>query len=485
MISAIVSRQIAPKLTESKSACIGISALCFIQACYGTLQYFGCLHSIQSGFDVVGSFDNPAGFAAVLAIGFPVGLSLLAKNKGAWQYVVGIMLAVIVIAIILSEFRSGLLAVVLSALAFGLFLHYKKVRKSLTKSYAKCVAVILAVGFAFGAFALYRQKPHSANGRLLIWKVSTDMIKDKPLLGHGYNSFQAKYMDYQASYFKAKPNSKYALLADNVKHPFNEFIKLAVEFGLVTLILVILAIALIVKRALRVDENGSALIITGLTTIAVFSCFSYPFQYTATYLLLAFYLSALLPKGKITLPYTPRAIFARCAVILSCAFLIFTASRWLYYELRWKTIADSSLRGNTEMMLPKYEELYHTSFRQKPLFLYNYGAELNYVHKHEESNKILLECAVKFNDYDLQMLMADNYMSLENFKQAEQTLKHASCMIPNRFYPLFKLVELYRNTDQTDKAQTLAKEILEKQVKIPSPTISYIKQKRLYVECSG
>ena len=87
---------------------------------------------------------------------------------------------------------------------------------------------------AIGAFILYSQKKDYANGRLLIWNVSVEMIKDKPLFGLGHDTFQAKYMNYQAEYFRNNPNSRYKLLADNVKHPFNEFIKVAVEFGIVS-----------------------------------------------------------------------------------------------------------------------------------------------------------------------------------------------------------------------------------------------------------
>lgn len=65
------------------------------------------------------------------------------------------------------------------------------------------------------------------------------MIKDKPIWGHGYGAFQAKYMDCQAEYFKNITNSKFELLADNIKHPFNEFVKVAVEFGMTGLVIVL------------------------------------------------------------------------------------------------------------------------------------------------------------------------------------------------------------------------------------------------------
>ncbi len=57
------------------------------------------------------------------------------------------------------------------------------------------------------------------------------MIKDKPIVGHGIGAFEAHYMEYQASYFERHPDSKYTMLADNVKHPFNEFLLVGVQLG--------------------------------------------------------------------------------------------------------------------------------------------------------------------------------------------------------------------------------------------------------------
>ncbi len=57
----------------------------------------------------------------------------------------------------------------------------------------------------------------SADGRLLIWQCSINMAKEAPWIGHGIDSFEAHYMDYQADYFKKHGQSRYAMLADNVK----------------------------------------------------------------------------------------------------------------------------------------------------------------------------------------------------------------------------------------------------------------------------
>ena len=114
--------------------------------------------------------------------------------------------------------------------------------------YFKLLSVMILVISVIGALLLYHQKQNSANGRLLIWKVSCEMIKDKPIFGHGYGAFKVKYMDYQADYFKNNPNSIFAILADNVKHPFNEYIKIAVEFGIISLVTVVSLIMFILLQ---------------------------------------------------------------------------------------------------------------------------------------------------------------------------------------------------------------------------------------------
>ncbi len=80
-----------------------IMAACLIQALYGILQYAGILHA-HSGFRITGSFDNPAGLAVCLAIGFSFCVSLFRRP--------GIIAAVIfAVVIILSGSRAGILAI--------------------------------------------------------------------------------------------------------------------------------------------------------------------------------------------------------------------------------------------------------------------------------------------------------------------------------------------------------------------------------------
>lgn len=101
-----------------------------------------------------------------------------------------------------------------------------------------CVLLaILAVFLLAGSFTLYRYKKDSADGRILIWTVTSNIIKDYPIVGVGQDMFKAHYMDYQADYFRNHTDSKYALVADDNKYAFNEFLNIWTENGAIGLLL--------------------------------------------------------------------------------------------------------------------------------------------------------------------------------------------------------------------------------------------------------
>lgn len=451
-----------------------IGIICSLQAFYGFFQLLGWASSNHSGFTVTGSFDNPAGFAAVLSMGFPVVLFLHLKTKGFKRFFTIAMLISISIAVIFSESRTGIIALASSFTALIRFNTFK-ITKFWQLHFHKLVAILTLIGLCLVVVFLYNQKKDSANGRLLIWNVSYEMIKDKPVYGHGFGAFQAKYMDYQAAHFKNNHNSEYELLADNVKHPFNEFIKIAAEFGLIGLFTVLILISFIISRILKLEVDKKSLALGGLLSFLVFACFSYPSQYISVWILLAFYFSILIPPYEFRIKNNYLTIFSRGTTIFLCVFALYILCQKMYAEMKWKTIAVSSLQGNTNEMLPEYERLYTKHLSQNPYFLYNYGAELNVSGNFELSIKILNECQSKFNDYDLQMILADNYAMINNPEIAIQIYQNASNMIPCRFFPLYQILKIYMQNGQKEEALVYANAIINKEIKIPSTTVNLIK----------
>ncbi len=252
--------------------------------------------------------------------------------------------------------------------------------------------------------------------------------------------------------------------------------KVAIEFGIVGLAIILLLTILIFRRITKSRSEVKPLILSGLSSFLVFASFSYPLQYIGVCLLLAFYLFILLPTKEIRIRNSPVSMIARIIIVATCVFSLFNVSQQIRAEIKWKAIAENSLNGKTEEMLPEYAKLYSTSLRRNPFFLYNYGAELNFVGKFDESINILTECQQRFNDYDLQMILADNYHKKGETEKAIDIYKHSSNMIPCRFLPLYKLVKLYQEKGNHALALNLAKEIINKPVKVQSVTVNSIKR---------
>jgi tetratricopeptide (TPR) repeat protein len=101
---------------------------------------------------------------------------------------------------------------------------------------------------------------------------------------------------------------------------------------------------------------------------------------------------------------------------------------------------------------------------------------LNVVKRYEESLQVGKECERLWADYDLQMLLADNCQQMEQYAEAERYYKKAAAMCPVRFMPLYRLAKLHEEQGNKTEAQRLAKLILEKRIKIHSPTISAIRR---------
>jgi O-antigen polymerase len=89
----------------------GLFIVGVFQATYGVLQYMGKYPSNHNSFAVTGSFENPAGFVAVLSLLFPIGIFWCLNSKNIEQRVVFFFLGLVLFSIILSGSRTGIVAI--------------------------------------------------------------------------------------------------------------------------------------------------------------------------------------------------------------------------------------------------------------------------------------------------------------------------------------------------------------------------------------
>ena len=396
------------------------------------------------------------------------------------KYAAIVAAGLIAIAVIFSGSRAGVLAIV-SVTAVWLFIQLKnqKIRLKISLFKILLVAIIFTL-----LVVLYLFKKDSADGRLLIWRCAIDMIADKPVFGHGVGAFNAKYMLYQAAYFNANLDSRYAQLADNTQYPFNEYLLILCEYGVAGLCVVILMVILLARAYRRNNSKENLPALMSLFALAVFSFFSYPFKYPFTWLILFLNITIIcfpiinnsLIKIRGKLPNLHSKIynwFFRVAIFLLSIGLLTYTILLTQAEMKWRRITHSSLLGKTAQILPKYDDLY-CYLGKDGLFLYNHAAELHKAKEFERSITVFERCLMYYNDMDVQMLLADNYIEIGKYAKAEHHLKMATLMCPSRFMPLYKLVKLYQLTERGNEAFTLAKKIIDKDVKIHSSTVTAI-----------
>ena len=85
----------------------------------------------------------------------------------------------------------------------------------------------------------------------------------------------------------------------------------------------------------------------------------------------------------------------------------------MYFENKWYLIEHKRKFGNIQEVIATYETLY-PHLKKNAYFLYNYAAKLNYFGYYERSCFLVDKCRNYFNDYDVQMLIADNLFHLRN-----------------------------------------------------------------------
>jgi len=443
------------------------------QAIYGLGQYMHWFSNLAApNFRISGSFENPAGFAAVLSVCFPFALFLLAKKKLYWKLTGGLAAILISGAVVLSQSRAGVIAILVMGGIWAVKALYIKGLNRFSNRTKIVGGIVLVVGLLV---VLYFLKKDSADGRLLIWQCSARMIADRSLLGHGAGGFQLEYMIYQADYFRNHPASSYAMLADIVKHPFNEFVLLLVEHGLVGALLVGLFVYLLIREYRKNKNQETFYAMLCLSGIAVFACFSYPLGYPFVRLIVVFS-AALIMQKEPTVWQSPQRVTAvlKPVVLVVCVGLLALTCKMFYNEYYWNTIAQQSLAGETRRVLPEYARLYPWMNRNG-LFLYNYAAELNYIGEWKKSNELMTECSKLYNDNDIQLILADNYQQMKQYAEAEKHLKMAYDMIPNRFIPLYRLAKLYQQQGKNGQACKLAEIITTKPEKVSSMDVISIK----------
>ncbi len=291
----------------------------------------------------IGTFDNHAGYAICIVTGITFLFYFQRNSQRYIRYITLLAIFLLFISLLISNSRNGLITITIITGIYCLYSKKTYVRKSLIRHIIVVLGIV--VMFACFLFVLFLFREESVWGRMLIWETSMSMISDRPLLGYGLSGFEKYYMDYQAALFSDNPDKFGILLADNVKHPFNEYLYLICTFGLVGLIVLILisyGIYILYKHN-KCDETF--IVALSLLSVAIYSFASYPFRYPFTWILCVCCLYILAKPKLNQIPILKRQICSILGLCILCICSYFYYNR-IITEVKWVKLTNWQYRIN-------------------------------------------------------------------------------------------------------------------------------------------
>lgn len=446
---------------------LGISLSILSVCLYAYLQYFGFLSSHRQYFTVTGPFANPAMAAGLLTFLWVSVFGFLLfghfGRRGNYLLLAVILLSLPVLAMLNS--RASWVALTVG-IGYLLSCRYRRQLK-FGKRNALILAGALVTALVIGLYGLYHIRTASADGRLLIWKISTEMIKDRPFFGHGTDGFKSQYMHYQAAYFAQGGTEQERQLSGNVSLTYSEPLRIWVSYGLLGL-LGYLATAYFILFIFHPRDFSGQVLKASILAFFTLGLFSYPQQ---NYALLTWgtvawaYCGSSAQQRLFSIKSGMSARYGLLSLLLfmpvAVAGLIWQHSRYHRLRLVWSTPAVSAIRPHEDFL--KKHLVY---FKADRGFLPLYARYLYLSERYPETISILLTWEQIQPSSDLYMLWGDCLRDMGNLGDAEDKYRYADQMAPSRQAARGRLALLYRQQGCTEEALLLARQILSEPVKV-------------------
>ncbi|MDR0542979.1 MAG: O-antigen ligase family protein [Dysgonamonadaceae bacterium] len=419
-------------------------------------QALSLIPSPHRFFPVTGTFGNPGplgGFLAITGV-CCTGLFRQAIQERKIQLTIfaGLSFGILTAGILLSDSRAAFLSMFIG----WTVLWYENIRKLFQKN--KTLIQIVLVGSMIGlCYLLYFHRPASANSRLLIWRISANMIVAKPLFGQGTGAFDREYMLYQAAYFEQYPESPLAIVADNAAYPYNEWMHVLIELGIVgyCLLLSVFMAGLACRSSGSIHRTLKA----GLSTFIVFSFFSYPVEIVELMLVPVALLGSLPSKIVYTVSIYRWMKLAGTGLFTGIIGLTIAGISVLCQisgEIKQLTLFDTSVSTPyCDRYFPMlvnnadFNMTYLSALCRKPLSAADW-IKIKQIFPSSETYCRLGEACERYAQYE----------------QAEQFYRKAANMVPARIMPNYHLWRLYINRGDDGQAHATAHKILSQPVKV-------------------
>jgi len=398
-----------------------------IESIYGILQLSGTTPALHPDYPATGHFYNPGPYGCFLAIAFPLALRWATVPGNELQKWMGTgMVIMLAILIPVTFSRTALAACLIGGVVA---LSDKTAARMHSAGRPRLIIALLAVtAFATGA---YFMKKDSADGRLLMWKVAAEAAMEVPATGVGWDRVGGAYGEAQERYFSSgRGSGQEMMVADAPEYVFNEYLQVAIAFGIIAAIGVVALLSGGLITALRSREYGYA---GSVAAVAMVMMASYPLQF-------------------------PLFVGAVGLVLAGC----YLSSKMVMIRA-FGTIA---VAGACVLFLTHDETVDVRSG-------FSIGHSLHRMGEYGKSNENLLALLPHSSDPMILNIIGKNYRSLGMADSAEYYLMKSVNRCPNRLYPHYLLMQLYADSGSLNREAMVreAEILVTGKEKISSPAV--------------
>ncbi|MBE6331870.1 MAG: hypothetical protein E7070_06155 [Bacteroidales bacterium] len=464
------------KLISQKTVERGWLLMLVVQLGSLLLQARGVMPSHNSFFRLTGCSENPNVTAMLLAVVAPLLFDRFRASCGRWRKVCYAMLvllsAIFLVALQCRTAYIGLAVIVgvrtMCSTRMRIFWH------RLTSARKAVGIAMLLAGIAVVGIGLYRMKSASADGRLLVWKISAKMVQSDPW-GIGTGMFEHDYNLRQGEYFASGAATEAErMTADTVFMAYNDFVEQTVETGIIGAILLATFYILLLVRAYRARDYA---VLSLVSACAAMSCVNFFYATIQPWAVLMGAAGLLLADGK-GQPHSYATLTTATMVrtFISIAFLCGTV--WLstltYSQFHLGQLSRQAERKES-VDLAQAEALAATIGTSEAYWMF-----MHRQHLQRENYGEALHCAEMARRYtstpEVFFASANCLDKTGRTDEAIARLEKLCNMLPMNLTVRAVLLQLYDKDGQTDKALDMAGEIVRMPVKIDTKKARNIKK---------
>jgi tetratricopeptide (TPR) repeat protein len=311
-----------------------------------------------------------------------------------------------------------------------------------------------------------------------MWKVAARAVCERPWTGYGWESVAGAYGDAQEAYFaKGDYTATEAHVAGSPEYVFNEYLQVAMAWGVPVLVICLLVLVGGWCIAHRRKQYG---LCGGLLSFGVFAFSSYPLQFPLfVFSLVLLWVGCILS----CLPHQKRwgrvtAVILFLIALISGCLLYYHQQRKEEARDKWERCRVLYQSGAYSQAVESYAEHYE-GMKLDARYLFEYGHALHKLHRNEESNIILQEALKVSSDPMILNIIGKNFQEMQQYKDAEHWLIRSTHRLPGRVYPYYLLAKLYQEAGDyfpSEKLDWAIRMVLETEPKVHSRAIDEMRE---------